>query len=260
MKRWAILLYGVATYAMFLGVFLYAILFIGNFSIARSLDGQPLTGFWPAVVINLALLTFFAVQHSGMARSGFKTWITKYIPEPAERSTYVLLSNVAMILMFVFWEPMGGTIWAIESPVVAAAINGAFFLGWLIVLVSTFLICHFDLFGLRQVWLQFQGKPYVQYKFQVPSAYKVIRHPLYVGWLIVFWAAPDMTIAHLLFALMTTAYILIAIQLEERDLVQAFGKKYTDYRDKVPMLIPSLGRKKSSIAPTVNVSSNESTI
>ena len=245
MKRWLILVYGVLSYLMFFGVFLYSILFVGNIWIPNTLDSEPRVGLVTAIAVNLGLLAFFAVQHSGMARPGFKKWLTKFVPEAAERSTYVLMSNIAMILVFVFWQPMGGVAWSFEHPFVVGCVYGVYFLGWGLLFVSTCAICHFDLFGLRQIWLNFRGQQYVPYEFKIPTLYNVVRHPIYVGWLMIFWAAPVMTFSHLLFAVGTTAYILIAIQLEERDLVKHFGQKYVDYRDNVPMLIPGTGGKRS---------------
>ncbi len=245
MKRWMVLLYGCTSYLIFFGVFLYAVLFVGNFWIPNSLDSSPRVDLLAAIGINLGLLTMFAVQHSGMARPGFKNWLTRYIPEPVERSTYVLLSNIAMILIFAFWQPMGGTVWSVSGQFLAGAIYGLYFLGWLVLFVSTFAICHFDLFGLRQVWLYFRGRPYVPHEFRIPMIYTVVRHPIYVGWLMIFWAAPVMTFSHLLFAVGTTCYILVAIQLEERDLIQQFGQKYTQYKQQVPMLIPGITRSQS---------------
>jgi protein-S-isoprenylcysteine O-methyltransferase Ste14 len=177
-----------------------------------------------------------------MARPAFKRWLTRLVPESAERSTYVLASSVALIALFAFWQPLGGTVWEITDPVWRGVTYAAFGFGWGLVLISTFLINHFDLFGLRQVWLQLRGKPYTHLKFGTPGPYKLIRHPLYLGWFFAFWATPVMTATHLLFALATTGYILIAIQLEERDLVAALGEDYVQYRRKVPMIIPGLGR------------------
>ncbi len=237
-SRFAILAYGVACYALFLPVFLYAIGFIGNVFVPTRLDA-PLEGsLRAALVTNGLLLALFAIQHSGMARPTFKRWWTRFIPEPMERSTYVLFSNLAMILMFCFWKPMGGVIWNVESSLGRTAIYSLFGMGWAIVFYATCLINHFDLFGLRQVWLHFQGKPYQALEFRVPSLYRYVRHPLYVGWLTVIWAAPTMTLAHLFFALGTTAYILVAIQLEERNLVDLLPG-YAEYRRRVPMLVPS---------------------
>jgi protein-S-isoprenylcysteine O-methyltransferase Ste14 len=237
-KRISILLYGVASYAIFFATFLYALCFVGNFVVPVTLDGTPTMPTGKALLIDVALLGIFALQHSLMARPFFKRWITRFIPESAERSTYVLLSSAALITLFVFWQPLGGIAWHIEDPTVRAVLYGLFGFGWLLVLVSTFLINHFDLFGLRQVWLQVAGRPYTHLRFGTPGPYKLVRHPLYLGWLFAFWATPTMTGTHLLFAFMTTAYILVAIQLEERDLVDALGEDYRRYRERVPMIVP----------------------
>jgi protein-S-isoprenylcysteine O-methyltransferase Ste14 len=237
-KRISILLYGVASYAIFFATFLYALCFVGNFVVPVTLDGTPTMPTGKALLIDVALLGIFALQHSLMARPFFKRWITRFIPESAERSTYVLLSSAALITLFVFWQPLGGIAWHIEDPTVRAVLYGLFGFGWLLVLVSTFLINHFDLFGLRQVWLQVAGRPYTHLRFGTPGPYKLVRHPLYLGWLFAFWATPTMTGTHLLFAFMTTAYILVAIQLEERDLVDALGEHYRRYRERVPMIVP----------------------
>ncbi len=193
-----------------------------------------------ALGIDMLLLGIFAVQHSVMARPWFKRAWTRVVPEPAERSTYVLLSSLALIALFAFWQPLGGTVWNIENPTARLLMYLLFGLGFAIVLISTFLINHFDLFGLRQVWLYLIGRPYTQLSFGTPLFYKYVRHPLYVGWLMAFWFTPTMTGAHLLFAIMTTAYMLAAIRWEERDLVELHGEKYTRYREKVPMLIPTV--------------------
>jgi protein-S-isoprenylcysteine O-methyltransferase Ste14 len=245
MKRTLFLLYGIASYAIFLGVFLYAIGFLGDCLVPRALDSARPGAVWPALGSDLLLAGLFAVQHSWMARPGFKRWWTRIIPEPIERSTYVMFSNLAMILLFCFWQPLGGEIWSFGGPasVVVYCLYG---LGWATVLVSTFLLDHFDLFGLRQVVLHFRGKPYVPIGFRTPGPYRVVRHPLYVGWLIVFWAAPTMSAGHLLLSAAITGYILIAIQLEERDLVAGLGEPYAEYRRTVPMLVPSLGRRRKA--------------
>jgi methanethiol S-methyltransferase len=237
MKRWLIFIYGVVSYATFFATFLYAIGFIGNFGVPKSIDSARETSLGIALAINAALLGVFAIQHSVMARPAFKGWWTRIIPQAAERSTYTLLSSVALIALFAFWEPIGGIVWSVESPVSQALIYGAYAFGWLLVLVSTFLINHFDLFGLRQVWLQLRGRPYTPLQFKTPVLYRYVRHPLYVGWFFAFWSTPTMTVAHLVFALATTAYILIAIQLEERDLI-AEHPEYAQYRKRVPMLVP----------------------
>jgi len=241
-KRISIFAYGAICYAVFFATFLYAIGFIGNFAVPVTLDGPAVLPIGRALLIDVVLLGAFALQHSIMARPFFKRWLTQFIPESAERSTYVLLSSLALIALFVFWQPLGGIAWEIQNPAVRKVLYGIYGFGWLLVLVSTFLINHFDLFGLRQVWLQLLGKPYRALKFGTPGLYKMVRHPLYLGWLFCFWATPTMTGTHLLFAFLTTAYILVAIQLEERDLVDSLGEDYRRYRDRVPMIIPGLRR------------------
>lgn len=242
MKRVLIFVYGVLSYAIFFATFLYAIGFVGNLFVPKSMDGAPQTSLAIALLTNLGLLGVFALQHSIMARPAFKRMWTRLIPEAAERSTYVLFSSLALIAMFALWQPLGGIVWQVESTLAQALLYGMFALGWLLVLVSTFLINHFDLFGLRQVWLQLLGKPYTALPFKTPALYRHVRHPLYVGWFFAFWATPTMTVTHLLFAVATTAYILIAIQLEERDLVDAHPE-YRSYRERVPMLIPFAKRR-----------------
>lgn len=239
MRQKLILAYGVASYLIFLGVFLYAIGFIGNFGVPTTLDGQPEVPLATALITNVILMSAFALQHSGMARPRFKKWLTRYVPASAERSTYVLCTNVAMILMFWLWQPMGGVLWNIENSVGQVVLYSIYAVGWAIVFVSTLLINHFDLFGLRQVWLQYIGKPYTQLPFKTPGPYQYIRHPLYIGWLTVVWATPTMTAAHFLFAFITTTYILVAIRFEEADLVDGLPG-YAEYRQRVPMLIPAL--------------------
>lgn len=241
MKRWTILLYGVVCYAAFFGTYLYAIGFVTNAFVPKSIDSAPQSPTGVALAINLGLLALFAVQHSVMARPAFKRAWTRIVPEPAERSTYVLFSSLALILLFWQWQPMGGTVWSVQDAAARIALYSVGLAGWLIVLYTTFLINHFDLFGLRQVYLYWQGKPYTKLPFQTPGPYAHVRHPLYVGWLMAFWGTPEMTVAHLVFALMTTAYILVAIQWEERDLVAAH-REYAEYRRQVPMLIPRPGR------------------
>ncbi len=242
-KRLSIFLYGVVSYAIFFGTFLYAVGFVGNFGVPRTLDGMPTTSLTTALLVNLGLLGLFAVQHSVMARPAFKRWFTRLVPESAERSTYVLLSSLALIALFAWWQPLGGMVWSVTDPTARGVLWGFFAFGWLLVLVSTFLINHFDLFGLRQVWLQLRGRPYTHLAFGTPGPYRLVRHPLYMGWLFAFWATPTMTVSHLVFAIATTGYILIAIQLEERDLIAHHGKSYQDYRDRVPMLVPFTRRQ-----------------
>lgn len=238
--------YGLVCYAMFLGVFLYAIGWIGNFLTPTRLDGTRTGPMWLAAAVNVALLTVFALQHSVMARPTFKRWWTRFVPTPVERSTYVLATNVALLLMFVLWRPMGGVIWDVQHPAARAVLFALYGFGWALVLVATFLINHFDLFGLRQVWLYLRGSPYTHLRFATPGPYRLVRHPLYVGWLCVFWFTPTMTLAHLLFAAMTTAYILVAIRLEERNLVEHHGAAYEAYRRRTPMLIPFRRRREPS--------------
>lgn len=239
-QRVAVLFYGVVSYAIFFATFCYTAGFVGNFLVPKSMDAAPSVSFWIALAINAALLGLFAVQHSLMARPFFKRWLARFVPEAAERSTYVLASSLALIALFAFWQPMGGIIWDVQHPVGVALLHGGFAFGWLLVLVASFLINHFDLFGLRQVWKFFRGVPYRPLKFVTPGPYKLVRHPLYVGWLCAFWFTPTMTAAHLVFALATSAYILIAIQFEERDLADIHGDDYLEYRRKTPMLIPRL--------------------
>src|SRR4030095_11233943 len=245
LKRIAFFAYGGVAYLTFLGTFLYAIGFIGNFGVPRTLDGVPSGPLVVAFAIDAALLTLFAVQHSVMARKWFKEWWTQIVPKPIERSTYVLFSSLALILLFVLWRPLGGVIWSVEDPAGRIVLRGLFAFGFALVLVSTFLINHFDLFGLRQVWLYLLGRPYNTLRFRPPGPYRLVRHPLYVGWLFAFWMTPVMTLAHLLFSIATTAYILLAIQFEERDLVREHGDTYEEYRRSVPMLIPFVGKRGS---------------
>jgi protein-S-isoprenylcysteine O-methyltransferase Ste14 len=236
-NRISAFLYGLVCYVAFLATFVYAVGFIGNIGVPKSIDSGPQTSFLTALAIDAALLALFAIQHSLMAREWFKQAWTKIVPRTVERSTYVLFSSVALLLMFWQWQPMGGVVWSVANPAARMVLVLLFVAGWVVVLVSTFLINHFDLFGLRQVWLHLRGRDYVHLGFRTPGPYRYIRHPLYVGWLMVFWAAPVMTAAHLVFALATTGYILIAIQLEERDLVR-MHPEYAEYRDRVGMLLP----------------------
>ena len=241
MQRVLVFIYGMVAYAIFFGTFLYAIGFVGNLFVPKAIDSAPQVPFLQALLVNLGLLGIFAMQHSVMARPFFKRWITRLIPQAAERSTFVVASSLALIALFVFWQPMGGIVWSVENPHAQILLHVAFTFGWLLVLVSTFLINHFDLFGLRQVWLNLHKKPYTNLKFGTPVLYRLVRHPLYLGFVLGFWATPVMTVAHLVFAMATTAYILIAIQLEERDLMDAHPE-YAEYRRRVPMIIPFLGR------------------
>ena len=243
LKRTAFFAYGVICYAIFFGTFLYAIGFIGGFLVPTTLDGPASSPLAKAIAIDVGLLALFAVQHSLMARPWFKERWTRIVPPVLERSTYVLLSSLALILLFWQWRPLGGVVWSVSDPVGRAVLYGLFAFGFGLVLVSTFLINHFDLFGLRQVWLFLRGKPYTRLQFGTPGPYRLVRHPLYVGWFFAFWMTPVMTFAHLLFAIATTAYILIAIQFEENDLAHEHGPAYEAYRRETPMLIPGLRRR-----------------
>ncbi len=240
MKRTAAFLYGILCYCVFFATLLYAIGFLGNFAVSKSIDSGSDESVILAVLIDIGLLAIFAVQHSLMARPWFKRVWTRIIPVPVERSTYVLFSSLALLLMFWQWMPIGGVVWRIDSAPGRTVVLCFYVLGLLIVLWSTFLINHFDLFGLRQTYLYLVGRKYTHLEFRTPVLYRYVRHPLYVGWLLTFWSAPTMTAAHLLFAAATTAYILFAIRLEEADLIWTHGVKYLRYRRQTPMIIPTL--------------------
>jgi methanethiol S-methyltransferase len=242
-------LYGAICYVAFLASFLYAVGFIGNFAVPKSMDSISGDGWQRSLLIDLGLLALFALQHSVMARPGFKRFFTRIVPAVIERSTYVLASSVALMFLFWQWRPLGGVIWDVQNALGRAALYSGFGLGWLVVLYATFLINHFDLFGLRQVWLNLKGQPQTQIRFKTPVLYSVVRHPLYVGWLLTFWCTPTMTVTHLFFALATTAYILIAIRLEERDLMK-LHPEYAAYREQVPMLVPGLRRRVATAGAT----------
>jgi methanethiol S-methyltransferase len=237
--RLAVLAYAVACYALFFGTFLYAAGFIGGFLTPTRLDAEASGPALPALAVNLALLAAFAVQHSLMARPAFKRLWPRAVPQPVERSTYVLCSSLALIALFAWWRPMGPVVWDLQHPVARAVALALFAAGFLTVLVTTFLIDHFELFGLRQAWRYARGLPAPAVRFVTPGPYRIVRHPMYVGWLLAFWATPTMTAAHLLFAVMTTAYILAAIRWEERDLMTVHPE-YAGHRERVPMLLPRL--------------------
>jgi methanethiol S-methyltransferase len=230
--------YGTVCYLIFLAAFLYAIGFVGNLVVPKSIDSEPQVPLAEALIVDLLLLGMFAIQHSVMARPGFKRWWTRLIPMPVERSTYVLVSSLMLLLLFWQWRPILGTLWEVQQTMAIIALWILFGAGWVIVLISTFLIDHFDLFGLRQVVLCATGSPYSPPPFRVTSLYRVVRHPIMLGFIIAFWATPVMTWGHLLFAFMTTAYTVIAVHLEERDLRAAHGQTYEDYRQRVSMLVP----------------------
>jgi protein-S-isoprenylcysteine O-methyltransferase Ste14 len=238
MKKTIFFLYGVISYVIFFATFCYAVGFVSTLFVPKHIDSVPQNSLGYALLVNAGLLFVFALQHSIMARPAFKKWWTKFVPQTIERSTYVLLASLCLLLLFWKWEPMGGTIWTVKSETARIILTAICLLGFAIVLVSTFLINHFDLFGLRQVWLYFIGKPYQHLSFKTPFFYRYVRHPLYLGFMIAFWAAPVMTAAHLFFAVMTTVYMLIAIQFEEKDLVNHLGTTYQDYKQKTAMLIP----------------------
>lgn len=240
-KKSLTLTYGVASYLLFVAVFSYTILFIGNILVTPSLDsigsGNPIE----ALLINMGLLTAFALQHSIMARPAFKRAFTRIIPTEIERSTYVLASTLLLGAIVYYWQPMGVVIWEVSNPLAIAAIYTVFAIGWAILFIATFQINHFDLFGLRQVWLAFRGRPYSHLPFKTPVLYRYMRHPLYVGMMMGMWAAPTMTIAHLVFALLSTGYIIVGAMLEERDLEKALPE-YRQYKNAVPMFMPNRSR------------------
>jgi methanethiol S-methyltransferase len=245
MARKLMFAYGVSCHILFLVVYAWMAAFVGNLGIGfiPTLDSPRGDGsLAAAIAINTLLIAAFGVQHSVMARPTFKRWWTRFVPQPMERSTYVLFSNVLMILLMWYWRPIGGVVWDVTQPSLRIALHGLFAFGWLAIPLVSLMINHFDLFGTRQVWLHLRGKSYTNDPFRTPMAYRFVRHPLYVGWLIAFWATPTMTAAHLVFAAGMTAYILIAIPLEERNLVEHFGEKYEDYRRNVGGLIPKLPR------------------
>jgi protein-S-isoprenylcysteine O-methyltransferase Ste14 len=245
------LVYGVVAYFLFLATFIYAIGFVGNIGVAKSLDATATGPWFWSCLIDLGLLSLFALQHSGMARVAFKRRITRIISPTIERTTYVAASSMALLALITLWRPLGGVIWSVENAAGRAILYTAFACGWGIVLITTFIINHFELFGLQQVWRNVRGHPQVSAQFVTPLFYRVVRHPLYAGFLLAFWCTPTMTVAHLLFAVMTTAYILVAIQLEERDLLRAHPE-YVRYRKRVPMLVPGTPRTRYAARPATS--------
>jgi methanethiol S-methyltransferase len=241
--RLAAFLYGLVCYVMSVVTLLYLCGFVGDFGVPRSIDSTPAISWHNALLVDAALLGIFSFQHSVMARPSFKNWWTQFVPKPVERSTYLLFTNLCLGALFYFWQPLGGTLWHVTNTTGVAILYALFGSGWLLLLAATFYINHFDLFGLRQVWLYLRGKEYTPLNFATPGVYRYVRHPIYVGLLLGFWFTPTMTATHLVFAMITTAYILVAIQFEERDLVDILGKSYADYRRQVPMLVPFTRRR-----------------
>ncbi|WP_431204006.1 methanethiol S-methyltransferase [Bradyrhizobium betae] len=251
--RLAILLYAIVSYGIFTASFLYALGFVGNYVVPKSIDGPidvgAATNPGEAIVVNLLLMSLFAVQHSVMARASFKRRLTQFLPAACERSTYVLLSSLILLLLFWQWRPIPAPVWQVHG-IAAWLLIGVHWLGWLIAFASTHMIDHFDLFGLRQAFVALRGTEISGQSFKTPLLYKIVRHPLMLGFLLAFWATPEMTAGHLLFAIANTAYILVALQFEERDLIAAFGATYLEYRRRVPMLVPRLfGRRRSEERP-----------
>jgi protein-S-isoprenylcysteine O-methyltransferase Ste14 len=240
MARMIALLYGIAAYLVFFFTFLYAIGFVAGILVPKAIDDGMVTGVGISLVVDVLLLSLFAIQHSVMARPSFKQWWTQFVPKSVERSTYVLLASLALVLLFWQWRPIPTVVWQITNPRLAMVITGLSLLGWLLVLLSTLMINHFELFGLQQVVNNLTGRSASDPRFKTPALYKMVRHPIYLGFIIAFWAAPVMTVGHLLFAAVTTAYIFVGISLEERDLIELFGEEYRHYRKRVAMLVPFL--------------------
>jgi protein-S-isoprenylcysteine O-methyltransferase Ste14 len=239
--RIAALTYGAVCYALFFATFLYLIAFVADVAVPKTIASGPGTDVGAAFLIDSLLLALFGLQHSVMARPRFKKWWTRFVPQPIERATYVLASSVALIALMAFWQPIDAIVWQAHSETLRGAVRGLYLLGVVTILYSTFLIDHFDLFGVRQVVLYFRRRAYSEKRFATPSLYKLIRHPLYVGWITMFWAAPTMTAGHFVFALGMTAYILVAIPMEERDLADVLGEPYRRWRERTPAFVPKLG-------------------
>lgn len=260
MKKVITVFYGIVAYVIFLVAFLYAIGFVGNYLVPKSIDTGSETSLTASILINLSLLSLFAIQHSVMARPAFKRWIVKFISPSIERSTYVLMASLVLLLMYWKWQPLTSIVWETDSSI-ALIITIFYFLGWGIVFLSTFMISHWELFGLTQVFENFKNRQLSQPKFQVNYFYKIVRHPIMLGFIIAFWAAPTMTLGHLLFSVVTTAYILVAVVfLEERDLKKSIGKAYEDYQKQVPMIIPFTGKGHLSEKPETYPAAKDSSL
>ncbi|MGV7217558.1 methanethiol S-methyltransferase [Bradyrhizobium sp. UFLA05-112] len=238
LSRWAAFLYGLLAYLAFLFAIIYAVGFVSGLVVPKTIDTGPGTSLAEALSINTLLIALFAIQHTGMARKGFKNWLTRYVPKCVERSTYVLMASLCLLLLFWQWRPIPAIVWQVTDPDVSVMIGTAAFIGWALMFTSTFLIDHFELFGLRQVTANLTGPGLPEPQFRTPLYYKFVRHPIYLGFIIAFWASPVMTIGHLFLAIGTTAYIFVGIFFEERDLLKLFGNQYRQYRRHVSMLIP----------------------
>lgn len=243
MKRGFIFLYGIISYLLFFSFFLYLVGFLGGFYVPKTVASPEKMPWQGAFFINVLLLVLFSVQHSGMARSSFKKWLTRFIPQPMERSTYVLSTVIIFSIVLWLWQPMNATIWQVENSIVVFVINALFWLGWGILLISTYLIDHFELFGLKQVYFQLRKKQMPAIGFVTPFFYKYVRHPMMIGIIVAMWATPHLTVGHLIFALGMTIYIGIGVAFEEKDLIKHFGKRYRAYQAQVPSIIPNFKRK-----------------